>query len=75
MKSARKRAIGRAEKHSPFLRDALQARPDIVQIFIEKGATKAAELAISAGSETLDVALRRQRRALKKPVGGGEHTG
>jgi glutamate-ammonia-ligase adenylyltransferase len=75
MKSARKRAIGRAEKHSPFLRDALQARPDIVQIFIEKGATKAAELAISAGSETLDVALRRQRRALALAVALGDLSG
>ena len=75
MKSARKQAIGRAGKHSPFLRDALEARPDIARIFIEKGAAKAVELAVSAASESLDVALRRQRRALALAVALGDLSG
>ena len=75
MKGARKEAIGRAGKHSPFLRDAIEARPDIAETFVENGAAKAAELALSGVSESLDAALRRQRRALALAVALGDLSG
>jgi len=75
MKRARDKAIHRAEIHSPFLRETLQACPEIAARFLENGAFSAAELALSAASDEFDVALRRQRRGLALAVALGDLAG
>ena len=62
MTKAREEAIGRAESYSPFLRDSLEARPEIARSFLASGAAAAAaELALARAATTLGVELRRQR--------------
>jgi len=71
----RQDALSRAELHSPFLREALRARPDIAEAFDRNGAEKAAELALSGVDAELDVELRRQRLALALAVALGDLSG
>jgi len=71
----RRNAISRAERFSPFLREALQARPDIAQSFLRDGAREAADLALTATGEELDVELRRQRLALALAAALGDLSG
>ena len=68
----RQDAIARAERFSPFLREALRARPDIAETFELGGAKEAAELALKATDAELDVELRQQRLALALAVALGD---
>ena len=43
--AARQGAIDRANAHAPFLREAMCARPDIVETFLAKGPEMAAQQA------------------------------
>jgi len=72
---SRKDALDRAERHSPFLRDAMGACPKIVQAFLAEGAEAAAELALSPIDEDVDSGLRRQRRGLALAVALGDLAG
>jgi glutamate-ammonia-ligase adenylyltransferase len=72
---ARVDAVRRAELHSPFLREALLARPDIAERFVKDGATVAAEQAIASGAETVAAELRQRRRALALAVALGDLAG
>lgn len=69
---SRKDALDRAERHSPFLRDAMGAYPEIVEAFRAKGARAAAKIASSAIDEDVDSGLRRQRRGLALAVALGD---
>src|SRR4051794_41983876 len=71
-RAARLDAIGRAERFSPFLRDALVARPEVGKMFATQGANAAAELALERTDEGLDHELRQQRHglALATALGG-----
>jgi len=71
----RQDAVSRAERFSPFLREALRARPDIAETFERGGAENAAELALTATAAALDVELRRQRLALALAVALGDLSG
>jgi glutamate-ammonia-ligase adenylyltransferase len=71
----RRDALSRAERFSPFLREAIQARPEIAQSFERDGAQKAGELALRATGADLDVELRRQRLALALAVALGDLAG
>jgi [glutamine synthetase] adenylyltransferase / [glutamine synthetase]-adenylyl-L-tyrosine phosphorylase len=75
MNKARLSAISRAERYSPFLRDALQSLPDIAQTFLRSGAFAATELARAVAVENLDAALRRQRKGLALAVALGDLSG
>jgi glutamate-ammonia-ligase adenylyltransferase len=68
-------AIRRAERHSPFLREALAARPDIAERFLETGPNAAAAQAIETGAETAGAELRRRRQALALAVALGDLSG
>jgi glutamate-ammonia-ligase adenylyltransferase len=57
------------------LRETLQARPEIGEAFIERGAEAAAELALSAEGETVEEQLRRQRHGLALAVALGDLSG
>ena len=51
MRAARDDALGRAVRHSPFLREAAAARPDLVDLFLAEGAQAAASAAVAAGAD------------------------
>jgi glutamate-ammonia-ligase adenylyltransferase len=68
-------AIERARIHAPFLRDSMEARPDIVETFLAEGAEKAAKQALESGAETAAAELRRRRRALSLAVALGDLAG
>src|SRR5689334_10452938 len=72
---SRKEALDRAERHSPFLRDAMRACPEIAQAFLAEGAGAAAELALSSIDEDVDSGLRRQKRGLALAVALGDLAG
>ena len=72
---ARADAIERAERHSPFLREAMSARPEIVETFVANGAQAAAAQAIEAGAATAQAELRRRRQALALAVALGDLSG
>jgi glutamate-ammonia-ligase adenylyltransferase len=73
--AARKDALRRAKEHSPFLREALLARPEIGEAFAARGAKAAAESALSIGGDELDARLRRQRHALALATALGDLSG
>jgi glutamate-ammonia-ligase adenylyltransferase len=68
-------AIERAGKHAPFLREAMAARPDIVESFLGSGPESAAAQALQSGGETVEAELRRRRRALSLAVALGDLSG
>jgi len=67
--------LRRARDHSPFLREATQARGDIVEIFTEYGAVAAAELALRASGANIEARLRRKRYGLALAVALGDLAG
>ena len=69
---ARHAAIDRARAHAPFLRDALEAFPQIADSFISDGAPQAIRMALAIGGETVGQQLRRQRRALALAIALGD---
>jgi glutamate-ammonia-ligase adenylyltransferase len=73
--NARADALRRAREHSPFLREAVQARGDIVESFTKSGAAAAAQLALSTRGDALESRLRRQRHALALAVALGDLSG
>jgi glutamate-ammonia-ligase adenylyltransferase len=73
--TSRKDAIVRAERHSPFLREAINAHPDIAETFLSIGATAASELALAISEEDVETQLRRQRARLALAVALGDLAG
>jgi glutamate-ammonia-ligase adenylyltransferase len=74
-RAARLDAIGRAERFSPFLRDALLARPEIAETFLEEGAEASANAALAEGGDDLEDELRRQRHGLALATALGDLSG
>jgi len=72
---ARRNALDRAGRHSPFLREAIEARPDVVLTFLDEGPLTAATLASASAGDTLDSRLRRQRLGLALAVALGDLSG
>jgi [glutamine synthetase] adenylyltransferase / [glutamine synthetase]-adenylyl-L-tyrosine phosphorylase len=68
-------ALARASAHSPFLREAIQARGDIVECFLKGGADTAAELALAFEGQSLEQVLRRWRHGLALAVALGDLAG
>jgi glutamate-ammonia-ligase adenylyltransferase len=73
--SARKDAVLRAERHSPFLRDGMAARPDLSDRFLVDGADAAVALALAAAGASVEQELRRQRAGLALSVALGDLAG
>jgi [glutamine synthetase] adenylyltransferase / [glutamine synthetase]-adenylyl-L-tyrosine phosphorylase len=71
----REDALRRAEAHSPFLREALKAHPQIGSVFLQDGASAAADAALEMRGETLESELRRRRHALALAVALGDLSG
>jgi [glutamine synthetase] adenylyltransferase / [glutamine synthetase]-adenylyl-L-tyrosine phosphorylase len=72
---AREDAIRRARLHSPFLRDAIEARKDIAEVFLKRGGLAGAELAMAAAAEDAEAELRRRRHGLALAVALGDLSG
>lgn len=72
---ARRDALERARSFSPFLRDAVEARPDIGDLFLEEGGRPAVDLALSAYGGTVEEELRRQRLGLALAIALGDLAG
>ncbi len=72
---AREIAVRRANEHSPFLREAMVARPDLVHEFLERGGSSAVELASKSEADSVDARLRRQRLGLALTVALGDLAG
>ena len=75
MSNPRKSAVLRAEQHSPFLREALRAHPEIGECFVRDGAEAAIRLALKATGDEVDIALRWQRARLALAVALGDLAG
>ncbi len=73
--AARDDALDRARRWSPFLREAIAARPDLVEKFIAEGAEPAISVALAAGGETAEAELRRRRLGLALAVSLGDLAG
>ncbi len=73
--TSREQALARAERHSPFLREAMKAQPAIADSFLAEGAQAAAELALSLDGESLEAELRHRRRGLALAVALGDLSG
>ncbi|MFL6736028.1 MAG: bifunctional [glutamate--ammonia ligase]-adenylyl-L-tyrosine phosphorylase/[glutamate--ammonia-ligase] adenylyltransferase [Sphingomonas sp.] len=73
---ARQDAVERARRHSPFLREALLARGEVGDIFLERGAFAAAEAALLGSSDLeVDRRLRQRRHGLALAVALGDLSG
>jgi glutamate-ammonia-ligase adenylyltransferase len=73
--SARREAAERAKGHSSFLREALLTRPELLESFLDSGASAACDLALSATDADVAVELRRQRLGLALAVALGDLAG
>jgi glutamate-ammonia-ligase adenylyltransferase len=73
--SARSAALERAERFSPFLREASGRRPAVVQRFEEEGADAAIAAALSDSAADTGATLRRQRDGLALAVALGDLSG
>ncbi|HET7708680.1 MAG TPA: bifunctional [glutamine synthetase] adenylyltransferase/[glutamine synthetase]-adenylyl-L-tyrosine phosphorylase [Sphingomicrobium sp.] len=73
--SARINAAARADRHSPFLREVMAARPDLVGIFLKSDAEAAVEAALASRGDGLESQLRRQRTGLALTAGLGDLSG
>jgi glutamate-ammonia-ligase adenylyltransferase len=69
---AREAAVLRAEHHSPFLREAMLALPEVRDAFLRDGAGTAIGLALSARADDLEAQLRRQRHGLALAIALGD---
>ena len=72
---ARADAVARAEAHSPFLREAMRARPDLLARFTAGGSKAALERALQSTDPDLATELRRQRLGLALAVALGDLSG
>ena len=73
--SARSDAVQRANANSPFLREAIDARGDVAERFLEAGAEAAAVLALQSLGDGVGSTLRRQRHGLALAVALGDLAG
>jgi glutamate-ammonia-ligase adenylyltransferase len=76
VRACREDAVRRANAHSPFLREALAARSDVSEAFLDRGGMAAAEIALAGASDLpVDRRLRQRRHALALAVALGDLAG
>ena len=73
--SRREAAIERARIFSPFLRDAMWSRADVLEAFVAEGPQKAAQIALNVAADTLEAELRRQRVGVALAAALGDLSG
>jgi len=72
---ARQDAVERAKRFSPFLREALEARPELAESFLEHGSRPAIAAAGVESGGPLEVELRRTRLGLALAIALGDLSG
>ena len=70
--SSRNDAVKRAKGHSPFLREAMHAVPEVLDSFVSSGVDSAIAVALGARDSDLESKLRRQRLGLALAVALGD---
>src|SRR5690349_19503838 len=73
--SPRHDAVKRASAHSPFLRETIEALPEVLDCFASDGAEAAVSLALEARHPEVETELRRQRLGLALAVALGDLAG
>ena len=71
----RKAALERARTCSPFLREAIEARPELAETFAVQGSEAAVSIALAGGEGAVEVELRRARLGLALAVALGDLSG
>jgi len=71
----RRGALERARGFSPFLREAIEARPELAETFLEQGSRAAVAAALTAGNAAVEVELRRTRLGLALTIALGDLSG
>ena len=71
----RRGALDRARGFSPFLRETLEARPELAATFLEDGSRAAVAAALAAGDGPVEVELRRARLGLALAIALGDLSG
>lgn len=71
----RRGALDRARSCSPFLCEAVEARPELAEIFLEEGSHAAVAAALPAGDGGVEVELRRTRLGLALAIALGDLAG
>jgi glutamate-ammonia-ligase adenylyltransferase len=72
---SRQGAVERARDFSPFLRDTLEARPELAKIFLKNGSRAAIAAALEGGDGPVEVELRQARLGLALAVALGDLAG
>ena len=68
-------ALDRAARHSPFLRELSERRPDLADCFLTSGSDATAQLALAVEADTVETLLRRRRDGLALAVALGDLSG
>ena len=71
----RRGALERARAFSPFLRDAIEARPELAELFLEQGSSAAIAGALKPGEGPVEVELRHARLGLALAIALGDLSG
>ncbi|HEU5285150.1 MAG TPA: DUF294 nucleotidyltransferase-like domain-containing protein, partial [Sphingomicrobium sp.] len=72
---SRNGAMERARRFSPFLREALEGRPELGDCFLEQGSRAAVAAALAEGDGPVEVELRRARLGLALTIALGDLAG
>lgn len=72
---AREEGVERARAFSPFLRDAMARRPDVLEAFLDRGAGAAAEIARNLRADAIGAELRRRRIGVALAAALGDLSG
>ena len=73
--SRREEAVARARKFSPFLRDAISRRPDVLESFLAGGPDAATKIARGVGAQSVEAELRLQRVGVALAAALGDLSG
>ena len=71
----RRGAVERARGFSPFLREALEARPELAELFLDQGSRAAIGAALAGEEGPVEVELRRTRLGLALAIALGDLAG
>ena len=74
-KAERLQSVERARRFSPFLREALEARPELGECFVDRGSRAVISAALAEADGALEVELRRARLGLALAIALGDLSG
>ena len=69
--TARNGAVARAKAHSPFLREAIEQLPGLIETFLSEGPGPAIQAALAMSGPDVEAELRQRRHGLALAVAQG----